>query len=201
MRRHVFEKVGVNISTPGTLTGGAMKYDVHLEVAGPLAMFARPDTGGTPTSYPVPTWSACKGVFESIAMLKSGDAWICPTMVEVCRPKGATGGTVQLPGLYLAGGIYAFHPFKAGTDFASFPSEHAAVATAMATAFSILIPAYRPTFFFLAIIISMSRLVIGLNYPGDILAGMILGMITVVWLNAMFDRFAIELRADKRRLR
>jgi membrane-associated phospholipid phosphatase len=71
----------------------------------------------------------------------------------------------------------------------------------MATAFSILIPAYRPTFFFLAIIISMSRLVIGLNYPGDILAGMILGMITVVWLNAMFDRFAIELRADKRRLR
>jgi CRISPR-associated Cas5-like protein len=201
MRRHVFEKVGVNISTPGTFTGGAMKYDVHLEVAGPLAMFARPDTGGTPTSYPVPTWSACKGVFESIAMLKSGDAWICPTMVEVCRPKGATGGTVQLPGLYLAGGIYAFHPFKAGTDFASFPSEHAAVATAMATAFSILIPAYRPTFFFLAIIISMSRLVIGLNYPGDILAGMILGMITVVWLNAMFDRFAIELRADKRRLR
>jgi CRISPR-associated protein Cas5d len=95
MRRHVFEKVGVNISTPGTFTGGAMKYDVHLEVAGPLAMFARPDTGGTPTSYPVPTWSACKGVFESIAMLKSGDAWICPTMVEVCRPKGATGGTVQ----------------------------------------------------------------------------------------------------------
>jgi hypothetical protein len=35
-------------------------------------MFARPDTGGTPTSYPVPTWSACKGVFESIAMLVEG---------------------------------------------------------------------------------------------------------------------------------
>src|SRR6185295_10271860 len=70
-------------------------YSVKLEIAGPLAMFARPDTGGTPTSYPVPTWSACKGIFESIAMLKSGDAWICPTMVEVCRPKDAIGGTVQ----------------------------------------------------------------------------------------------------------
>ena len=34
------------------------KYAVQLEVEGPLAMFARPDTGGTPTSYPVPTWSA-----------------------------------------------------------------------------------------------------------------------------------------------
>jgi CRISPR-associated protein Cas5d len=72
-----------------------MTYRVELEIAGPLAMFARPDTGGTPTSYPVPTWSACKGVFESIAMLKSGDAWICPTTVEVCRPLGAAGGTVQ----------------------------------------------------------------------------------------------------------
>ena len=60
-------------------------YEVTLEVAGPLAMFARPDTGGTPTSYPVPTWSAAKGIFESIAFLSDGAAWIDPTKVEVCR--------------------------------------------------------------------------------------------------------------------
>ena len=72
-----------------------MKYKIAIEVAGPLAMFTRPDTGGAPTSYPVPTWSACKGIFESIAMLKSGDAWICPTVVEVCRPWGRPGGAVQ----------------------------------------------------------------------------------------------------------
>lgn len=71
------------------------RYPVRLEVAGPLAMFARPDTGGTPTSYPVPTWSACKGIFESIAMLASGDAWICPTRIEVCRPRGANAGSVR----------------------------------------------------------------------------------------------------------
>jgi CRISPR-associated protein Cas5d len=28
------------------------KYEIAFEVAGPAAMFARPDTGGTPTSYP-----------------------------------------------------------------------------------------------------------------------------------------------------
>lgn len=72
-----------------------MKYTVEMEISGPLAMFARPDTGSTPTSYPVPTWSACKGIFESIAMLKSGDAWICPTAVEVCRRRGGAGGTAQ----------------------------------------------------------------------------------------------------------
>jgi CRISPR-associated protein Cas5d len=70
-------------------------YRVTLEVAGPLAMFARPDTGGTPTSYPVPTWSAVKGIFESIGFLASGDAWMCPTAVEICRRVGDSGGRIR----------------------------------------------------------------------------------------------------------
>lgn len=55
-------------------------YKVAFEVAGPLAMFARPDTGGTPTSYVAPTWSAAKGL--SIAFFNDGAAWICPRKVE-----------------------------------------------------------------------------------------------------------------------
>ncbi len=70
-------------------------YEVQFEVAGPAAMFARPDTGGTPTSYPVPSWSAAKGLFESIAFFTNGAAWICPTKVEVCRPAGDLGGRVH----------------------------------------------------------------------------------------------------------
>ncbi|HEX2092188.1 MAG TPA: CRISPR-associated protein Cas5 [Longimicrobiaceae bacterium] len=68
---------------------------MSLEIAAPLAMFTRPDTGGTPTSYPVPTWSACKGIFESIAFFSSGDAWINPTHVEVCRHRDQPGGEVR----------------------------------------------------------------------------------------------------------
>lgn len=70
-------------------------YRVEMEVAGPLAMFARPDTGGTPTSYPVPTWSAAKGLFEAIAFFSDGAAWICPTRVEVCRRIGGSRGRVR----------------------------------------------------------------------------------------------------------
>lgn len=62
-------------------------YSIEIEVQGPLALFSRPDTGGAPTSFPIPTWSAAKGIFESIARLASGDAWICPTKVEICRLK------------------------------------------------------------------------------------------------------------------
>lgn len=47
-------------------------------------MFARPDTGSTPVSYAVPTFSALKGLFESIAF--SHGAAFHPQRVEVCRP-------------------------------------------------------------------------------------------------------------------
>ena len=70
-------------------------YEVNLEIEGPAAMFTRPDTGGTPTSYPVPTWSAAKGLFEAIAFFADGAAWICPTKVDVCRRKGEHGGRVH----------------------------------------------------------------------------------------------------------
>ena len=58
-------------------------------------MFTRVDTGGTPTSYPVPTWSAAKGLFDAIAFLADGAAWIAPTRVEVCRRRGMAGGSVR----------------------------------------------------------------------------------------------------------
>jgi CRISPR-associated protein Cas5d len=70
-------------------------FSVQMEVAGPLAMFTRPDTGGTPTSYPLPTFSAAKGLFESIAFFSDARAWICPTKAEVCRRMGEAGGRVR----------------------------------------------------------------------------------------------------------
>lgn len=60
------------------------EYRVALEVAGPAAMFARPDTGSTPISYPVPTVSAAKGLFE--AVLRRPHVYVQPTLVEICRP-------------------------------------------------------------------------------------------------------------------
>lgn len=61
-----------------------MAYLVQLEIAGPAAMFTRPDSGASFISYPAPTYSAAKGIFESIARLKS--AYIRPIKVEICRP-------------------------------------------------------------------------------------------------------------------
>jgi CRISPR-associated protein Cas5d len=59
-------------------------YEVAYEIAGPTAMWTRPDTGDAPVSYPAPSFAAVKGIFESIVWLKSAE--VIPTRVEICAP-------------------------------------------------------------------------------------------------------------------
>lgn len=60
------------------------EYRISCEISGPTAMWTRPDTGDVPVSYPAPTYSAVKGIFESICWLKSAEVF--PTRVEICSP-------------------------------------------------------------------------------------------------------------------
>lgn len=57
-------------------------YPIAMEIAGATALFSRPDSGDSPVSYPVPTPSAIRGIFESI--LWGPDIRIVPTAVEIC---------------------------------------------------------------------------------------------------------------------
>jgi CRISPR-associated protein Cas5d len=59
-------------------------YPVSFEIAGPAAIFTRPDSGASFVSYPAPTYSALKGMFECVAHWKS--AFIRPVRVEICQP-------------------------------------------------------------------------------------------------------------------
>jgi CRISPR-associated protein Cas5d len=59
-------------------------YAVQLEISGPTALWTRPDTGSSPVSYVAPTFSAVKGIFESILRWKSVN--VVPTRCELCAP-------------------------------------------------------------------------------------------------------------------
>ena len=61
-----------------------LNYVVSLEIEGPMAMWTDPASGSTPTSYPAPTWSAVKAIFESILYLKSNH--VIPVRVEIMKP-------------------------------------------------------------------------------------------------------------------
>lgn len=63
---------------------GGKAYEIEMEIAGATAMWTRPDTGDCPVSYPAPTYSAAKGIFE--ALLWGPAVRIVPTKVEVCAP-------------------------------------------------------------------------------------------------------------------
>lgn len=68
-----------------------MPYAVQFEISGPAAMFARPDTGSAPISFPLPTWSACKSLFESVArgFFATGSqpaAIFSATEIQIWRP-------------------------------------------------------------------------------------------------------------------
>jgi CRISPR-associated protein Cas5d len=60
------------------------RYSVSLEISGPTAMWTRPDTGDSPVSYPAPTYSAAKGIFESILWIQAVE--VIPTTIEICAP-------------------------------------------------------------------------------------------------------------------
>jgi len=59
-------------------------YPIQLEISGPTAIWTRPDTGSSPVSYVAPTFSAVKGIFESVLRWKSVN--VRPTKVEICAP-------------------------------------------------------------------------------------------------------------------
>lgn len=59
-------------------------YEVRLEISGPTAMWTRPDSGDCPVSYPAPTHSAVKGIFEAILFNQAVE--VTPRRVEICAP-------------------------------------------------------------------------------------------------------------------
>lgn len=60
------------------------QYPVQYEIAGFAGMFTRPDSGASPISYPAPTRSALKAIFESVVFSKK--AYFQPRKVEICKP-------------------------------------------------------------------------------------------------------------------
>ncbi len=85
-------------------------YLIQLEISGPTAIWTRPDSGDCPVSYPAPTYSAVKGIFESILWIQTVE--IVPIKVELCAPiiyhgyNTNYGGPLRKGGVIKTGGSY-----------------------------------------------------------------------------------------------
>ncbi|MDX2192520.1 MAG: phosphatase PAP2 family protein [Gemmatimonadales bacterium] len=68
-------------------------------------------------------------------------------------------------------------------DAFSFPSGHSCAAMAIAFAYGLCVPALAPVLLPLAALVGLSRVVLGVHYPGDVLAGQALAIVTGVALH------------------
>jgi undecaprenyl-diphosphatase len=72
------------------------------------------------------------------------------------------------------------HIWGARTTDASLPSDHASASFAIAVAVSLIDPVVGAAFLLLALLIAVGRVVVGEHYPGDVLAGALIGTAAAV---------------------
>jgi membrane-associated phospholipid phosphatase len=92
------------------------------------------------------------------------------------------------PELFADLGAYSLTPFAYDNLYASFPSGHSAAAGSFFGAFSMLAPRLRPFFLAGALMIGISRVVVGAHYPSDVAVGLLLGLWTAVATAFLFAR-------------
>ena len=92
------------------------------------------------------------------------------------------------PELFTDLGAYSLTPFTGDNLYESFPSGHSAAAGAFFGAFAMLVPRFRGLFLALALVIGVSRVIVGAHYPSDVAAGLLLGLWTAMLLAFLFAR-------------
>ena len=74
------------------------RYEIAMEIDGHLARWTRPDCGDSFGTYPAPTYSAAKGIFESICFLRSVN--VMPYKVEICSSLKHVALTTNYSGIH-----------------------------------------------------------------------------------------------------
>ena len=83
-------------------------------------------------------------------------------------------------------GPFHFDLFSIKASLASFPSGHTITAFATAAALSYFAPRLRLPLFLVAALVALSRLMVGAHYPSDVLAGIIFGVGTAIYVRRAF---------------
>jgi membrane-associated phospholipid phosphatase len=105
------------------------------------------------------------------------------------------------PNYFFEKGLYGFDFFNGGYEYNSFPSGHAATIFSLATAMSLFWPKYRTTFFVVAFVVALSRIVLTSHFVSDVIAGAFIGVLTVLIMQRYIpDRLSIQARPSENSL-
>jgi len=104
------------------------------------------------------------------------------------------------PKLLFANETFGFDWWGTKADFWSFPSGHATTAVAIAAALYCLWPRYLPLYIGFAVLVSVSRAVVGAHYVSDVIAATFIAIAATAYLRHVFERGGIALRDAARGL-
>jgi len=94
---------------------------------------------------------------------------------------------------------FVFKPFVWRPEYASLPSGHATTVAAAAIAFGAIWPGWRAPMWLYALIIMLSRVVLNVHHPSDVVAGALVGIVGAClvrrWFAARELVFTPDLRA------
>jgi membrane-associated phospholipid phosphatase len=100
-------------------------------------------------------------------------------------------------------GPFHFDLFSLKASLASFPSGHAATAFSVAMAVGWMLPLWRTPLVLLAVLIGLSRIILGAHYVSDVVAGAALGLASTFFVTHFFADWgmAFEHRGQAIRLK
>ncbi len=181
----------------------------QIDVWASRAAIGWPDAGRAPffiiTDYGLSDWILIPTLIATLiglmALLVVRGRWR-PVTVELTLLSGYIFLGVGLPGLMsnlikrLIGrgrptefdevGAFSFQNVLNDWTFQSFPSGHATTAIALAFTVGFLWPRLFPVLMVVGVVVSLSRVPVGMHYPTDVFGGLIVGMLGAYLVRNLF---------------
>lgn len=92
------------------------------------------------------------------------------------------------PEFFVESGSFKFQHFLNDWSFQSFPSGHSTTAIATAFVIGFMLPRYFRLILLIAVMTAFSRVVIGMHYPTDVVAGCVVGMLGAYAMRNVYAR-------------
>ncbi len=115
-------------------------------------------------------------------------AFACVAAASVAVGMLKVGFGRSRPTALIDGGVHEFAGFTLANGWQSFPSGHATVIAAVATMLALIVPRLTPLFAGTALAVAASRVIIGVHYASDAIAGLLLGAMCTLILKDWFGR-------------
>lgn len=163
------------------------------------------------SSWSIPLFAAAALFFTAIGSVLTGagaaltKAWRNASFFVLCCLVSSGLATIIFKSIIgrarpdVAGeGNLAFHHFTHSSDWASFPSGHTTTAMALAFALGLVFPKARGAFIAIAVMVAASRVILGVHWVSDTIAGTLVAWLALRAMIWIFRRTGLHLPAGER---